>query len=179
MSSNQHSLFFEYLFIHLNTLVSKRSELSSTIHAIRRYVEFGLARSFSNGLQLWVIISLALSLPLLATYIVSMYRFGAATRSTKFGKVVPAIPYLIPAIGHIFSFAWDTTESLSQAMCVFFLLQNQSPAKLRFKRKSYLLLFTENSLGVAFLYVSSLASRTLSFSQGQTTSSYSGSYPRN
>lgn len=136
MSSNQHSLFSEYLFIHLNTLVTRtlaskrRSELSSTIHAIRRYVEFGLARSFSNGLQFWVIISLALGLPLLATYIVSMYRFRAATRSTKFGKVVPAIPYLIPAIGHIFSFAWDTTESLSQAMCVFFFFFYQSPAKI-------------------------------------------------
>ncbi len=131
MSSNQHSLLFKYLLIHLNklvtrTLASKRCELSSTTHAIRRFVEFGPARSFSNSLQFWAIVSLALVLPLLATYIVSMYRFGVATRSTKFGKIVPAIPYLIPAIGHIFSFAWDTTESLSQAMCVFqpILLQN-------------------------------------------------------
>lgn len=131
MSSNQHSLLFKYLLIDLNklvtrTLASKRCELSSTTHAIRRFVEFGPARSFSNGLQFWAIVSLALVLPLLATYIVSMYRFGVATRRTKFGKIVPAIPYLIPAIGHIFSFAWDTTESLSQAMYVFqpILLQN-------------------------------------------------------
>lgn len=167
MSSNQHSLLFEYLLIHLNKLVtcilaSKRSDISSTIHAIRRYVEFGPARSFSNGLQFWGIVFLALGLPLLATYIFSMYRFGTATRSMKFGKVVPAIPYLIPAIGHTFSFAWDTTESLSQAMCVFQtnLLQNYDLHKIFTS-------VTESSLRVASLCVSSLASRTLSFSQGR------------
>lgn len=179
MSSNQHSIIFEYLLIHLNKLVtpilaSKPNELSSTIHAIRDYIDFGPARSFSNGLESWGILSLALGLPLLATYIVSMYRFGTATRSMKFGKVVPAIPYLIPAIGHAFSFAWDTTETLSQAMYVF-----QTNLLSNYDFNKVLTSVTESSLEVSSLCVSSSASRTLMFSRGQITSSCSGSCPRN
>ena len=182
MSSNHHSIVFEYLLIRLNKLVtpllaSKRNELSSTIHATRDHIDFGPVRSFSNGLEFLGIVSLALGLPLLATYIISMYRFGTATRSMKFGKVVPAIPYLIPAIGHAFSFAWDTTETLSQAMYV--LSSPNLLSKTTTSNKKRLLSVPEISLEVSSLCVSSSASRILLLSRAQITSSCSGSYPRN